>query len=85
MDDDDDDYSDDDDHSDSDEELSMVDIRARVLGAGFTESQLSDAIQEVRFELIIYTVLNSQQYEHMNVWMRVANGSKLRFIETEGS
>jgi len=70
MDDDDDDYSDDDDHSDSDEELSMVDIRARVLGAGFTESQLSDAIQE---------------YEHMNVWMRVANGSKLRFIETEGS
>ena len=30
------------------EELSMVDIRQRILAAGFTESQLMDCINEVR-------------------------------------
>lgn len=48
------------------EELSMVDIRARVLAGGFTEAQLMDTIH---------------QYEEIDVWTRVANGSKLRFID----
>ncbi|KAJ7578377.1 MCM2/3/5 family-domain-containing protein [Mycena floridula] len=61
------DVDEDDDDDDEDEELSMVDIRARVLRANFTESQLMETIQE---------------YEDLDVWMRVANGSKLRFIAT---
>ncbi|GLB34765.1 putative MCM family protein [Lyophyllum shimeji] len=55
-------------HVDSDEdedELSMVDIRARVVNAGFTEAQLMETIS---------------QYEDLDIWMRVASGSKLRFI-----
>ncbi|KAI9446171.1 MCM2/3/5 family-domain-containing protein [Lactarius indigo] len=44
--------------------LSMVDIRARVLRAGYTEAQLMTTIQE---------------YEDLNIWTRVANGSKLSF------
>ncbi|KAI9511111.1 MCM2/3/5 family-domain-containing protein [Russula earlei] len=44
--------------------LSMVDIRARVLRAGYTETQLMTAVQE---------------YEDLNIWTRVANGSKLSF------
>jgi len=44
--------------------LSMVDIRARVLRAGYTETQLMTTIQE---------------YEDLNIWTRVANGSKLSF------
>ncbi|TFY70273.1 hypothetical protein EVG20_g2745 [Dentipellis fragilis] len=56
-----------DDSSDEEEGvLSMVDIRARVLGEGYTEVQLVQTIQ---------------QYEEIEVWMRVANGSKLRFNE----
>ncbi|KZT09595.1 MCM-domain-containing protein [Laetiporus sulphureus 93-53] len=47
------------------DELSLVDIRARVLRSGFTEAQLMDTIM---------------QYEDIEVWMRVANDSKLRFI-----
>jgi len=47
------------------EELSMVDIRARVLAKNFTETQLMETIL---------------QYEELDVWMRVANNSKLRFI-----
>ncbi|TFY78082.1 hypothetical protein EWM64_g5931 [Hericium alpestre] len=53
----------------SDEEegvLSMVNIRATVLNRGFNESQLIQTIQ---------------QYEELAVWMRVANGTKLRFTE----
>ena len=34
------------------EELSMVDIRQRILAAGFTESQLMDCINEVRLCLL---------------------------------
>ncbi|KAI0782192.1 MCM2/3/5 family-domain-containing protein [Abortiporus biennis] len=56
-----------DDDEEEDEELSMVDIRARVLAAGFTEVQLTDTIL---------------QYENLDVWTRVANNSKLRFIDT---
>ncbi|KAI0086345.1 MCM2/3/5 family-domain-containing protein [Irpex rosettiformis] len=52
------------DSDEEDEELSMVDIRARVLAAGFTEAQLME------------TIIN---YEDLDIWMRVANNSKLRF------
>ncbi|KAG5636824.1 hypothetical protein H0H81_006740 [Sphagnurus paluster] len=48
-----------------DDALSMVDIRARVMNAGFTEAQLMDTIV---------------QYEDLDLCMRVSNGSKLRFI-----
>ncbi|KAH8977115.1 DNA replication licensing ATPase [Lactarius hatsudake] len=44
--------------------LSIVDIRARVLRAGYTEAQLMTTIQE---------------YEDLNNWTHVANGSKLSF------
>ncbi|KAI0748473.1 MCM-domain-containing protein [Daedaleopsis nitida] len=57
----------DDDEEDA-EELSMVDIRSRVLTSGFTEAQLMETILE---------------YEGLDVWTRVANNSKLRFIETD--
>ncbi|KAF5380949.1 hypothetical protein D9615_004126 [Tricholomella constricta] len=52
--------------SDEDDEdaLSMVDIRARVMNAGFTEAQLMETIVE---------------YEELDLCMRVSNGSKLRF------
>ncbi|KLO19270.1 ATP dependent DNA helicase [Schizopora paradoxa] len=50
------------------DELSMIDIRARVLAAGFTEAQLMDTIHE---------------YEDIDVWTRVANGAKLRFIDVQ--
>ncbi|KAI0723867.1 MCM-domain-containing protein [Cerioporus squamosus] len=50
------------------EELSMVDIRSRILSSGFTEAQLMETIIE---------------YENLDIWMRVANNSKLRFIETD--
>ncbi|OJT02543.1 DNA replication licensing factor mcm7 [Trametes pubescens] len=49
------------------DELSMVDIRSRVLTNGFTEAQLMETILE---------------YESLDVWTRVANNSKLRFIES---
>jgi len=48
------------------DELSMVEIRSRALGAGYTEAQLMNTIV---------------QYEEMDIWIRVANGSKLRFID----
>jgi len=47
------------------DELALIDIRARVLRAGFTEVQLNETIT---------------QYEDLDVWTRVANGAKLRFI-----
>ncbi|KAG9035051.1 Mcm2-7 hexameric complex component [Tulasnella sp. JGI-2019a] len=53
---------------DEEPELSMVDIRARVLAKGFTEDQLMSTIQE---------------YEDINVFTRVANGSKLCFSVEE--
>jgi len=48
----------------SDEELSMVDIRARCQAKGYTETAIMDTIL---------------QYEELDVWTRVANGQKLRF------
>ncbi|KAJ7632932.1 MCM2/3/5 family-domain-containing protein [Roridomyces roridus] len=50
------------------EEASLVDIRARVTTAGFTESQLNETIA---------------QYEDLNVLVRVANGSKIRFVNAD--
>ncbi|EJD53171.1 MCM-domain-containing protein [Auricularia subglabra TFB-10046 SS5] len=47
------------------EELSLNEIRARVLAKGFSETQLLETIVE---------------YEDLNVWTRVANNSKLRFV-----
>ena len=38
-----------DEEEESDEELSMVDVRARVLAGGFTEAQLMDTINQVSF------------------------------------
>ncbi|KAF9265675.1 MCM-domain-containing protein [Marasmius fiardii PR-910] len=57
--------------SDEDEdggELSMIDVRARVTKGGFSEAQMNETIAE---------------YEDMGVLARVANGSKLRFIDDE--
>jgi DNA replication licensing factor MCM7 len=69
--------------------LSMVDIRARVLRAGYTETQLMTTIQEVRgspdwFPLLVGLLKKNYfafplQYEDLNIWTRVANGSKLSF------
>ncbi|CAL1705541.1 unnamed protein product [Somion occarium] len=56
------------DEDDEDEELSLVDVRARVLQAGFTEAQLMETVVA---------------YEDNDVWMRVANNTKLRFIQGE--
>jgi len=50
------------------EEASLVDIRARVTTAGFTESQLNETIAK---------------YEDLNVLVRVANGSKIRFVTAD--
>lgn len=50
------------------EELPLIDIRARVLRAGFTEAQLNQTVTE---------------YEDLDVWIRVANGTKLRFINSD--
>jgi len=56
------------DEEEESDELSMIDIRARVLAAGFTEAQLMDTIHE---------------YEDIDVWTRTANNTKLRFIEVQ--
>jgi DNA replication licensing factor MCM7 len=66
-------------------ELVLVDIRARVLQAGFTEAQLNETIVQVckvRFHRCFPSVTFFRQYEDIDVWTRVANGTKLRFIET---
>ncbi|GMK55623.1 hypothetical protein CspeluHIS016_0206790 [Cutaneotrichosporon spelunceum] len=62
--------ADDDDDLESEEEtlqeLSMVDVRSRVIAKGFTENQLNDTIAE---------------YENMAVLVRQANGTRLRFVD----
>lgn len=69
------------------EEPAFIDIRARVLRAGFTEAQLNQTVAEVRFCLLFLTKIEIQflslQYEDLDVWTRVANGTKLRFINAE--
>ncbi|KAF8298255.1 ATP dependent DNA helicase [Clavulina sp. PMI_390] len=59
-----DEYEDEDDEEEL-AEVPMVDIRQRVQAAGFTETQMMDTIIE---------------YENLNIWSRMANNSKLRFI-----
>ena len=64
--------------------LSMVDIRARVLSAGYTEAQLMTTIQEVGLYCHYFLFAEADffsvfQYEDLNIWTRVANGSKLSF------
>ncbi|KAF8623584.1 hypothetical protein AX15_006350 [Amanita polypyramis BW_CC] len=54
------------DTEEEDDQLSMVDIRRKVLSAGFTEAQLIETIT---------------QYEELNLWVRTAGGTKLLFIE----
>jgi DNA replication licensing factor MCM7 len=63
------------------EELSMNEIRARVLAKSFTETQFMETIIEVcrSFKLRLHE-LTSRQYEDLNVWTRVANNTKLRFV-----
>ncbi|KAG7092770.1 hypothetical protein E1B28_009093 [Marasmius oreades] len=56
----------DDSDEEEDGELSMIDVRARVTKGGFSEAQMNETILE---------------YEDMGVLVRVANGSKLRFID----
>jgi DNA replication licensing factor MCM7 len=64
------DEDEDDEDDEEDDELALIDIRARVLGRGFTEAQLNQTIIE---------------YEDLDVWMRVASGTKLRFVTTNVS
>ncbi|KAJ7074132.1 MCM2/3/5 family-domain-containing protein [Mycena amicta] len=59
--------SDSDEYSDQ-QEVSLVDVRARVTAAGFTEAQLNETISK---------------YEDLNVIVRVANGSKIRFVDAD--
>ncbi|KAF8746099.1 hypothetical protein AX14_000158 [Amanita brunnescens Koide BX004] len=57
--------------SDSEDEvnqLSIVDIRRKVLSAGFTEVQLTETIA---------------QYETLGLWVRTAGGAKLLFIQND--
>lgn len=65
------------------DELSMVDIRARVMNAGWSEVVLMETISQVCFSLVSQGACHDlllSQYEDLDVWVRVANGSKLRFI-----
>ncbi|PPR01493.1 hypothetical protein CVT26_015116 [Gymnopilus dilepis] len=57
--------TDEDEEEDSGKILAMTDVRARALGAGFTEAQLMDMITS---------------YEDLNILLRIANGTKIRFV-----
>ncbi|TFK30025.1 minichromosome maintenance protein mcm7p [Coprinopsis marcescibilis] len=56
-----------DDEEDTDT-LSIADVRARVLNAGWSEAQLMECIVA---------------YEELEVWTRIANGSKLQILGTD--
>jgi len=58
---------DDDDYDDEDDNtvLSMVEVRARVLSAGFTEAQLMETVVT---------------YENMSILVRIASGTKIQFV-----
>lgn len=51
---------------DEDGEVAMVDARARVFAKGFTDVQLMETVLE---------------YENLGVLSRVANGTRLRFVD----
>lgn len=71
-----------DEDEDDGDELPLIDVRSRVLGAGYTEAQLNDTIAEVSVHSIRRAGISDSyfQYEAIDVWARVANGAKLRFI-----
>lgn len=82
------DYAEDEEDGAAMDVLSIVDIRARVLRAGYTETQLMTTIQEVRRGPLgsyscgwgcVLIFFFFSQYEDLNIWTRVANGSKLSF------
>jgi DNA replication licensing factor MCM7 len=54
------------DEEENDGELAMVDVKARVFAKGFTETQVMETIIE---------------YENLGVISRVANGTRLRFVD----
>lgn len=54
------------DDEDNLQDISIVDIRSRILGQSFTEDQLNETIS---------------QYEELGIWMKVSNATKLRFID----
>jgi len=75
--------------ADSDDEdegtLSMIDVRARVLAAGFTEVDLMGTIAEVSEMSPLSTrsftnICWIPQYEGLEILMRAANGTKLQII-----
>ena len=55
-----------DEEDEEDGELAMVDVKARVFAKGFTETQVMETIIE---------------YENLGVISRVANGTRLRFVD----
>lgn len=74
------------------EELALIDVRARVLRAGFTEAQLNETITQVYFfaphllrpfAKTPFDLFLLVQYENLDLLARVANGSKLRFINSK--
>jgi DNA replication licensing factor MCM7 len=74
--------SDDEDEDDS-TVLSMTEIRARVLSSGYNEAQLMETITTVSLSGLYCNgkISNSfQQYENLEIWVRVANNSKIQFI-----
>nr|GAT53786.1 DNA replication licensing factor [Mycena chlorophos] len=62
------DSDEDSDEYDGQQEVSLVDVRSRVTAAGFTEVQLNETISK---------------YEDLNVIVRVANNSKIRFVDAD--
>lgn len=47
------------DDNDNDGELALIDVRSRVLGAGYTEAQLNDTIAEVSYRFLLHLVRHS--------------------------
>lgn len=55
------------DDDDEEEDVSMVDIRARVTSAGFTEAQLMQCIVEVGFPFLLHFIIARQLTAHFTV------------------
>ena len=51
---------------DNDGELALIDVRSRVLGAGYTEAQLNDTIAEVGWCFILHTARHSPSPRSMS-------------------
>ena len=63
-----------DEDDEDDEELPMIDVRSRVLGAGYTEAQLNDTIMEVR-HCLVRPIQPTQPIHSTKVWI---SGYELR-------